>query len=179
MVNNRKVQTLPDATFKFWVNLLCITKDTQRDGLIPSIEDISFKLRITKKAVERHLKIIRDANLLDTTVIGEELHDWDELQAKSDGDPTARDRKARQREKLRDVTRDINVTSQNVTRTEKSREDKRREREEESAERGGGNILPSPGSARPSLMRPADLEQYSTKEKIKTMFKGIVPQEAQ
>jgi len=30
----------------------------------------------------------------------------------------------------------------------------------------------------PSSMRPGDLEQYSAKEKIKSMFKGIVPQEA-
>jgi DNA-binding transcriptional ArsR family regulator len=103
VLNNRKVQTLPDSTFKFWINLLCAVKESQNDGTIPDIEDIAFKLRLSKKAVEKHLKALRDARLIDDDII----HDWQELQPKSDEDPTAKDRKARQRGKEKEVTEPV------------------------------------------------------------------------
>lgn len=162
VVHNRKVQTLSGETFKFWINLLCITKDLDTDGQVPSVDDIVFQMRTTAKSAEKHLSALKAAGLIDQGKDGDEVHDWNDLQQKSDGDPTARDRKARQRDKDRDITDMSRVTptvmsrvtenrdQKNVTRTEQSRE---RERAEERGDARGGRGL-STGSTRPFEVRP-------------------------
>ena len=45
-LNNPKVQRLPGNIFKGWLNLLCLAKET--DGSLPPVEDISFRLRLSK-----------------------------------------------------------------------------------------------------------------------------------
>lgn len=153
--NNRKVQILPDAAFKFWINLLCVTKEEDKDGIIPSVKDIAFKLRLQEKKVEKTLELLRSENLLDTLPEGDRLHDWDKLQPLNDSDPTNAERQRRYREnhsrKSNGSDNALPVTG--VTPPEKRREEEEKKRGEESAE--GGGVSNDPGwIGRPSAKRP-------------------------
>ena len=107
ILNDPKVQRLPGDVFKTWVNLLCIAKEADHDGRLPSVDDVAFKLRLSTEAL---LPVLN--NLLAADLIREEggaylIHGWDRRQYASDSDPTALDRKRRQRalqKSQRDVT---------------------------------------------------------------------------
>ena len=128
ILDDPKVQKLPPDIFKTWINLLCVAKNLDMDGVLPEVEDLSFLLRIPENTVIQHLKELCQRGLLDEN----EIHGWKERQFISDNDPTAVDRKRRQRHGhvTRDVTHDVtddvtdmsrvteNNMSQNVTRTE-------------------------------------------------------------
>lgn len=97
VVHNPKIQKLPDALFKAWVNVLCCTDD---DGILPATEDIAFALRISERKVCAILESLIDARLLtdDEGVIT--AHDWADHQRKSD---SSKDRVAKLRERRRNV----------------------------------------------------------------------------
>jgi uncharacterized phage protein (TIGR02220 family) len=113
MRHDPKVQQLPDKTFRLLINLWCVAGDN--DGLIPDTKTLSFELRISNAQVERFLSELIELELVDETEEGDlEPHNWSHRQYKSDADPTARDRKQRQRDKQKlstNVTRDTSVTS--------------------------------------------------------------------
>lgn len=71
-----KVQMLPDATFKTWVNLLCLAR--MGDGVLPPARDIAFKLRVSEKDASKQISALVEAGLLDRTDHGLMPHDWDE-----------------------------------------------------------------------------------------------------
>lgn len=149
--NSLKIHSLPDATFRFWIYLLCLTKEYQNDGLIPSKEDLAFKMRISKEEVEKQLQELRSRGLLDKTDDGEEPHNWQELQPRSDSDPTALTRKRRQRAREKEgkpaVPPPINGAASDVTgdghgkSPVQSRVEYINNREEKSAEEGGDRPL--------------------------------------
>ena len=111
-LNNPKVQRLPGNIFKGWVNLLCLAKET--DGVLPAVEDISFRLRLSKSKAESLLSTLETIGLID----GDRMHDWDEMQYSSD---SSTERVKRHRE--RNMERSSNVSS-NVSETVQSRVDK-------------------------------------------------------
>lgn len=95
-LNTPKVQKLPPALFKAWVNLLCTTED---DGALPSLDDLSFSLRAPERMVQGWIDELVERGLLDRDAEGRILaHDWDEHQRKSDN---VADRVAKHREKKR------------------------------------------------------------------------------
>jgi hypothetical protein len=108
VVNSRKIQTLPDSAFKFWVNLLCLVKESGSEGLIPSIDDIAFGMRmdsdndkLKKKnqlRIKEHLDTLKKHELIDTSPAGDMIHDWLDAQPKSDDDPTNAIRQKRYRQ---------------------------------------------------------------------------------
>lgn len=104
ILDDPKVQRLEAELFKGWINLLCLAKEN--DGLLPSIGDIAFRLRITEAETDSLVEVLAKRGLLDTD--GETLkpHNWDSRQFLSDDDPTAAIRARRYRQKTRDVTRD-------------------------------------------------------------------------
>ena len=113
-LNNPKVQRLSSGDFKGWVNLLCLAKEY--DGALPSVEDVEFRLRLSKRKVETLLKSLRSNGLVD----GDRMHDWDEMQYPSDSS-TKRVRQHRERAKElpRNVSSNVPVTVQR--RVEESR----------------------------------------------------------
>lgn len=110
VLDDPKVQKLPPALFKTWVNILCLAG--RNDGRLPSVEDIAFSLRMEEDQCGQHIRELVERGLLDA---GDGLtpHNWDKRQFKSDHDETAaeRQRNKRLRDKREDVTRDKSVTS--------------------------------------------------------------------
>lgn len=110
VLDDPKVQKLPAALFKTWVNLLCLA--SRHDGTLPPLDDIVFALRLDDETAADHIAELTKRGLLDA---GEELtpHNWNERQFKSDKDETAseRQRKKRERDREQGVTRDTSVTS--------------------------------------------------------------------
>ena len=111
-LNNPKAQRLPGSTFKGWVNLLCLAKEY--DGALPPVEDISFRLRISKRKAEALLNTLRFNGLVDEN----RMHDWDEMQYPSDSSTERVKRHRERKEHHVDVSSNV---SSNVPVTVQSR----------------------------------------------------------
>jgi len=103
-INDPKILRLSDANFRAWVTLLCLA--SKNDGLLPSTNDIALVLRLKPAKVAEWLAMLTASGLLDNDNGLFSPHNWNARQFKSDKDPTAADRKRRQRDK-ENVTRDI------------------------------------------------------------------------
>ena len=100
ILHDPKVQRLPDNRFKGWVNILCLAKEN--DGLLPSIEDIAFQLRISEAETESLVEELVSRGLLDLTQGGLLApHNWDGRQFKTD---VSTERVKRCREQKRNVS---------------------------------------------------------------------------
>ncbi len=102
VVNDPKVQKLDGESFKVWVNLLCIAKETDRSGSLPPLSDLIFLLRMEEKKLEKKITILKNSGLIE----GNEnlsIPSWTGRQYESDGDRSALERKKRQRKKLADT----------------------------------------------------------------------------
>lgn len=95
-----KVAKLPDATFRLWVQLMCVA--AENDGRIPCAEDLKFMLNRRLDHLLRGLDDLIRASLIDVLDDGYEPHSWSERQYKSD---TSTDRVRKHREK-----RNVSVT---------------------------------------------------------------------
>ena len=104
ILDDPKVQRLPAEQFKAWVNLLCLAKEN--DGLLPSLGDTAFRLRISEAEAQSLVEELVKRGLLDHTDEGTTPHNWEGRQFISDEDPTAALRQRRARAK-RTVTRDV------------------------------------------------------------------------
>jgi hypothetical protein len=97
-LNDPKVQLLPDALFKAWVNLMCLS--SKRQGEPFSVGDIEFALRLTNTKAQAIINDLIERELLDDTDRGLVCHNWDARQFKSDvTDPTNTKRQKRFRER--------------------------------------------------------------------------------
>lgn len=109
VVNNPKVQLLPDDVFKMWVNILCIA--SENGGILPSNEELAFKLRASLQCVLHVTKTLIEAKLLTVTKNqhGETIapYNWQKRQYKSDG---SADRVKRYRDRKKAVTCNAVVT---------------------------------------------------------------------
>lgn len=76
VLNDRKVQTLPPELFKTWINLLCLASEHSERGLLPSVPDIAFALRITEPETDAAIAGLIAAGLLENTENGVEIHNW-------------------------------------------------------------------------------------------------------
>src|SRR5262245_33790341 len=74
LLNDPKVQRLAPEHFKGWVNLLCLAKE--HDGLLPSIEDIAFRLRTSDAEAEELIEILKRRGLLDEAGGDLTPHNW-------------------------------------------------------------------------------------------------------
>ena len=82
IVHDPKVQCLTSDDFRGWINILCLAKEG--DGLLPSIRDIAFSLRITQAEAQRLLEVLESEGLLDATDKGLKPHNWNGRQFQSD-----------------------------------------------------------------------------------------------
>lgn len=85
VVNDPKLQKLPPALFKSWVNFMCIaSENASRRGTLPDIDDVSFTLRVTRQRAEAMLNELVAAKLFDWVDGVACAHDWDDWQFQSD-----------------------------------------------------------------------------------------------
>ena len=108
-VDDPKLQQLPDALFKAWFNVCCIT--SQNDGALPAIEQIAFKLRLSVPKAKNLIERLQGAGLVDEGDGVLTPHNWHKRQFKSDvTDPTAAERMRRHRNSKRNGHRNDTVT---------------------------------------------------------------------
>lgn len=111
LVDDPKVQRLPDALFKAVINLWCLT--SKNNGVLPGVDEVAFKLRMKPEKVEATLRKLREVGLIVDDESGTHPHNWDKRQFRSDvTDPTAAERMRRYRNKDRNELRNdvVSVT---------------------------------------------------------------------
>lgn len=101
VLDDPKVQMLPAAEFKAWVNILCLA--SKYDGVLPDVSAVSFALRIDETGVLTLLERLLNAGLIDKRNGGPNgyhyaPHSWAKRQYKSD---SSTDRVKRYRERLK------------------------------------------------------------------------------
>jgi hypothetical protein len=157
-LNNRKLQQLGGDTFKGWFNLCCIASAEQAEGVLPSMDDLSFALRMNNQRVAALLTELVKAKLIDKLPDGGfKMHDWEEFQYPSDRDATGAERAKRYRDAKRnarnasqsndrdddrDVTRDATVTAPVTSQTshgdrDRAETEQNRKMASSSSNRGG------------------------------------------
>ena len=86
ILNDSKVQLLPDRMFKFWVNCLALT--SEKRGYLPEPRDIAFRLHLGLTEVEDDLANLMTHGLVEAvTVDGKtrlQPHNWFEWQPAPD-----------------------------------------------------------------------------------------------
>lgn len=98
-LDDPKVQRLPDALFRHWINLLCLANRGEPRGRLPArLEDIAYGLRVTPRKCRLILDELLAARLLEVEQnTGRVMpNNWDERQRKSD---SSAERVARHRER--------------------------------------------------------------------------------
>jgi len=99
ILEDPKVQKLPPELFKFWVNILCLA--SKHEGKLPSIDDVSFSLRLPLHETELAFHSLEKANLISEYNGSKTPHNWRKRQYKSD---TSTERVKRFRNAKRNVT---------------------------------------------------------------------------
>lgn len=125
VVDDPKVQKLPDRLFKSWVNFMCIAnKNTSNRGALPPIDDVAYRLHCTTSKAESVLAELVKAGLFEWRDGVAYCHNWNNRQFQSDSS-TARVHKFRQAH--RNVSETLHETFRNAesetdqSRTEQSR----------------------------------------------------------
>lgn len=94
VLDDPKVQKLPPHLFKAWVNVLCIA--ASNGGVLPSIEDIAFRMRASAHDAETQIDELIGLGLIDIRRdMKREPHNWMKRQFVSDSS-TSRVRKFRE-----------------------------------------------------------------------------------
>lgn len=107
VLDDPKVQRLPDDLFKAWVNLLCLA--SRNDGVLPPIEDIAFALRMSQDVtVTVTAELVRRGLLDESDSLSP--HNWAERQFKSDTPESAAERKRAQRKREKEQQKPESVT---------------------------------------------------------------------
>jgi hypothetical protein len=78
LVDDPKLQRIDPALFKALINLWCLV--SANGGVLPPIEEIAFKLRMKPEKVQRILKELQAAGLVDNDERGVRPHNWDQRQ---------------------------------------------------------------------------------------------------
>lgn len=82
VINDPKILKLPEGTRWAWVAILCIA--SKNNGELPSLDDIAFMLRATRKRTCTIIDALVAAELLDKTGNGYVPHNWDRRQFKQE-----------------------------------------------------------------------------------------------
>ena len=118
ILNNPKIQKLPEKLVKPWLNLLCVASNN--GGILPSTEQVAFALRVSETAAETLIETMVERKLFDRTEGGVFVHDWKDWQYPSD---VSTDRVKRYRNGKRNADATFHETHQIQNRTEQKRED--------------------------------------------------------
>lgn len=111
-LHDPKVQRLPAALFKHWINLLCLANESEERGDLPCVDDVAFALRVSSPKAKQILADLHRAGLLVVTEEGSyRHHGWARRQRETD-DVAARVRKHRA---SKATQKNSDVTGCNVT----------------------------------------------------------------
>ncbi len=135
--HNAKVQLLSDKLFRCYVNLLCLANEGTPRGVLPTVEEIAYDLRLTVEEAGSVLDELTQRGLIDRVRGGKMMpHNWSQHQRVWD-DVADRQRQYRNRkaapgaalkgsgdaEPLHNVLRNGDATSDVQNRTEQNRTD--------------------------------------------------------
>ena len=107
VLDDPKVQRLPDRMFKAWINLLCLA--SRHGGALPPVEDVAFALRMTPEQAVLTVGALTSSGLLDRHDEGLRIHAWETRQYQSDSS-AQRMRRHREKRRAGDGTGDVTVT---------------------------------------------------------------------
>ena len=115
VVDDPKVQRLPLLLFRAWINCLCLA--SANAGRLPEIDDIAYKLRITKPRAESIIEELIGLELLERDGDVVTPHNWHTRQFNVTG---SAERMRRHRDKQRERHSDGNsdATALRYTETE-------------------------------------------------------------
>lgn len=82
VLDDPKVQNLPPALFKIWVNTMCIAG--MMGGMLPSSRELSFKLRMRLDHTLKALSSLIEVGLIEDNNGVLSIHSWGKRQYKSD-----------------------------------------------------------------------------------------------
>lgn len=116
LLYNPKVQGLPAAMFKHWVNTLCYANLSSPRGVVPSVEHLALALRVKPGKAKGVAQYLESKNLIHQSEDGSIIiHDWDVFQKESD-DVTPRVRKHREQKNNTETSEnDENETNSGTT----------------------------------------------------------------
>jgi hypothetical protein len=118
-LDDPRLQLLPAATFKTFVNLLCVA--SKRGGALPAIGELAFMLRQRAGGLAKRLEALVEAGLLEAGADGVlRPAEWDKRQplreTTTEAEPlTGAERTRRWRERQGVTERDAPVTERDVT----------------------------------------------------------------
>ncbi len=93
LLDDPKVQLLPDRLFRLWINLLCVAS---RENGTFHVTGLAFRLRVSEAELTADLDALVTAKLIDRDGETVSPHNWNRRQFRSDSS-TERVRKHRQR----------------------------------------------------------------------------------
>jgi hypothetical protein len=108
-LKSRKVGGLPPNLFRFWI--LCLVSAQEHDhrkGTLPSLDDLAYSLHMQTDQVQDLMAQLVTLNFVTDRDGVYEIHDWKDW--KHDPDPTAAERKRRQRTRPDSTTTPAHVT---------------------------------------------------------------------
>jgi hypothetical protein len=107
-LHNPKVQKLHPATFKHWVNLLCLASENEPRGVLPNVEEIAFTLRVKPVEAQGIVEKLTRAGLLDMSPDGRlSVHNWTKRQRDSDDGTTRKQRQRNGIENASDTNKEL------------------------------------------------------------------------
>lgn len=119
-----KVQRLPAALFRYWVNILALANEGKPRGRLPGMGDIAFWLHVSIPKAEKIITELIDRELIDQVDSRLVPHNWDERQPSSDN-------VAARVKRYRDRASNVTCNNPEQNREEQNRTDKKREETEE------------------------------------------------
>lgn len=129
VVDDPKVQHLPDAAFRAWVNLMCVA--SKNGGYFSTdLKDISFALRVTQSKARDLLQVLQSANLIERFETEWVPHNWSTRQYASDSS-AERMRRHRAAKVTVDVTSHVQKSDAVDTDSEQNRTEQNRDEEED------------------------------------------------
>lgn len=139
VVDDPKVQELSPDLFKAWVNLLCIGSQQDERGVLPELDKIRYRLRMTAHEALAMITALEAAGLIEDIGGVLSIHNWNGRQftlKPSDAPEATRERKQRQRERDRaktNVSRPVTRghAPEEITEIEERRGEERGERTRE------------------------------------------------
>ncbi len=149
MLDDRKTATLPDSSWRRFVECILLAKELDADGYLPALPDMAFRLRVDATALDDDMTRLALAGLVERRENDRwYVTNFSKRQAKVSGaERVARHREAKRKanpteaENVTEVKRDSNVAVTNRY-TEKRREEKETEKEGET-ERASAASPPS------------------------------------
>lgn len=157
VVDDPKVQRLPDQAFRAWVNLMCVA--SKNDGKISTdLQNVAFALRVNLNKARDVLQILQSAGLIERFETGWQPHNWSTRQYASDSS-AERMRRLRAKVVTPDVTVDVTSHVQNSDAVD-SEQNRTEQKETMSADADG--VVPIPKPKAQENRYPADFEQFWT-----------------